>query len=192
MKVVFDTNVFVSAFIVPGSKGEDALLLGQRRKVGLYSSVPILTETARILRAKFDQSEEDVTDALKMTGCAATAQADLIVTGDHHLLDLRKFEGIPIVRLADLLITIPSEWFSNAFSGNRAGALIVVASFWESITVGCVVSVSPCCHQSLQAGDLCSRKRRASPIIGRSIRFLKMNWLLGRRSCRSARTSSRH
>ena len=48
MKVVYDTNVFVSAFIVPGSKGEDALLLAQRRKVDLYSSVPILTETARI------------------------------------------------------------------------------------------------------------------------------------------------
>ena len=58
MKVVFDTNVFVSAFIVPGSKGEDALLLAQRRKAGLYCSVPILTETARILRAQFDQSEE--------------------------------------------------------------------------------------------------------------------------------------
>lgn len=161
-------------------------------KVDRYSSVPILTETARILRAKFDQPEKDVTDALKMTGCAATAQADLIVTGQHHLLDLREFEGIPIVRLADFLRTIPSEGFSIAFSGNRASAPIVVGSFWESITVGCVVSVSPCCHQSLQAGDLCSRKRRASPIIGCSIRFLKMNWLLGRRSCRSARTSSRH
>ena len=36
-------------------------------------------------------------------------EADLIVTGDHHLLDLGRFEGIPIVRLADFLITIPSE-----------------------------------------------------------------------------------
>ncbi|MEO8338897.1 MAG: putative toxin-antitoxin system toxin component, PIN family [Nitrospirota bacterium] len=134
MKVVYDTNVFVSAFIVPGSKGEDALLLAQRHKVDLYSSVPILTETARIHRAKFDEPEHDVTDALKMIGraatfvrplrtvsllddspdnrileCAVTAQADLIVTGDHHLLDLREFEGIPIVRLADFLRMIPSE-----------------------------------------------------------------------------------
>ena len=134
MKVVFDTNVFISAFIVPGSKGEDALLLAQRRKVDLYSSVPILTETARILRAKFDQFENDITAALKIIGraativrpsrtvsviedspdnrileCAVTAEADLIVTGDHHLLDIREFEGIPIVRLADFLRTIPSE-----------------------------------------------------------------------------------
>jgi putative PIN family toxin of toxin-antitoxin system len=134
MKVVFDTNVFVSAFIIPGSKGEDAFQLAYRRKVDLYSSVPILTETARVLRAKFDQPEKDITAALKMIGraativrpsrkmtvledlpdnrileCAVTAQADLIVTGDHHLLELREFEGIPIVRLADFLRMIPSE-----------------------------------------------------------------------------------
>ena len=134
MKVVYDTNVFVSAFIVSGSKGEDALLLAQRRKVDLYSSVPILTETARILRTKFDQSENDITAALKIMGraativrpsrtvivledvpdnrileCATTAEADLIVTGDHHLLDIREFEGIPIVRLADFLRMIPLE-----------------------------------------------------------------------------------
>ena len=134
MKVVYDTNVFVSAFIVPGSKGEDALLLAQRRKVDLYSSVPILTETARILRTKFDQFENDITAALKIMGraativrpsrtvivledvpdnrileCATTAEADLIVTGDHHLLDIREFEGIPIVRLADFMRMIPLE-----------------------------------------------------------------------------------
>jgi len=40
MKVVFDTNLFVSAFLVPGSQGEQALLLAHRRKVDLYSSVP--------------------------------------------------------------------------------------------------------------------------------------------------------
>jgi len=134
MKVVFDTNVFVSAFVVPGSKGEDALLFAHRRKVDLYSSVPILTEIARILRTKFNQSEKDVKDALKMISraativrpsrkvmvledlpdnrileCAVTAQADLIVTGDHHLLGLREFEEVPIVRLADFLRMIPSE-----------------------------------------------------------------------------------
>jgi predicted nucleic acid-binding protein len=39
--------------------------------------------------------------------CAVIAEADLIVTGDHHLLDLREFEGIPLVRLADFLRMIP-------------------------------------------------------------------------------------
>jgi putative PIN family toxin of toxin-antitoxin system len=134
MKVVFDTNVFVSAFMVPGSKGEDAFLLAHRRKVDLYTSVPILTETARVLRTKFHQPEQDIAAALKQIGrtatilrpsrkvavledvpdnrileCAVTARADLVATGDQHLLKIREFEGIPIVRLADFLRMIPSE-----------------------------------------------------------------------------------
>jgi len=133
MKAVFDTNVFVSAFIFPGSQGEQAFLLAQRRKVELHASLPILTETARVLREKFDQSEQDIAAALKMIGraativrpvrkitiledvpdnrileCATVAQVDLIVTGDYHLLRLREFEGISIVRLADFLRTISS------------------------------------------------------------------------------------
>ena len=134
MKVVFDTNIFVSAFIIPGSRGQEAFLLAQRRKISLYSSVPILTETARILRTTFSQSETDVMVALKLVSraammvrptrkvtvlqdmpdnhileCAVTAQADLIVTGDLELLALGEFEGISIVRLADLLRMVPSE-----------------------------------------------------------------------------------
>jgi putative PIN family toxin of toxin-antitoxin system len=134
MKVVFDTNVFVSAFIVPGSKGEEALLLAHRRKIDLYTSIPILTETTRILRTKFDQPERDVVAALKQISraativrpartvsvledvpdnrileCALSAQADLVVTGDHHLLALKEFEEIPLVRLADFLRMIPTE-----------------------------------------------------------------------------------
>ena len=134
MKVVYDTNVFVSAFIVPGSKGEEALLLAHRRKVDLYTSVPILTETTRILRTKFDQPERDVLAALKQISraativrpartvtvledvpdnrileCALSAQADLVVTGDHHLLTLKEFEGISFVRLADFLRMIPTD-----------------------------------------------------------------------------------
>ncbi|MDR4464405.1 MAG: putative toxin-antitoxin system toxin component, PIN family [Nitrospira sp.] len=134
MKVVFDTNVFVSAFIVQGSRSESAFLLAQRHTVELYSSVPILTETARVLRTKFNQPEQDIATALKLISrasiisrpvrtitaledlpdnrileCAVTAQADAIVTGDQHLLKLRTFEGIAIVRVADFLRMIPSQ-----------------------------------------------------------------------------------
>ncbi len=134
MQVVFDTNVYISALLVPGSKGEQAFLLARRRRVTLCGSVPILTETARILRIKFHQPENDIKAALKMIGraaqilrpsrkvavlqdapdnrileCAVAAQADLVVTGDHHLLALKEFEGIPIVRLADFLRLFPQE-----------------------------------------------------------------------------------
>ena len=41
--------------------------------------------------------------------CALDGRADLIVTGDRHLLKLRRFEGITIIRLADFLRLFPKE-----------------------------------------------------------------------------------
>ena len=120
MRVVFDTNIYISAFIIQGSRGELAFLLARRRRFALYTSVAILTETARTLREKFAQDEEDVREALRMISrvarvlkpkvkvtlledvadnrileCALEAQADAIVTGDRHLLKLRKFDDGP-------------------------------------------------------------------------------------------------
>ena len=131
MKVVFDTNVFVSAFVFPGSRGEQAFLAAQRRTVELHTSLAILTETARVLRTKFGQAADDVSAALKLVAraativrplhklsvlddepdnrileCAVTAEVDLVVSGDKHLLNLKRFEGIPIVRLADFVRTV--------------------------------------------------------------------------------------
>ena len=134
MRVVFDTNVFVSAFVIPGSQGERAFLLARSRRFDLHTSVAILTEIARVLRRKFGQEEDDVKQALRQISraaviskpssrlrvvedqadnrileCALDAQVDLVVTGDRHLLKLRRFEGIPIVRLADFLRSFPDE-----------------------------------------------------------------------------------
>jgi predicted nucleic acid-binding protein len=39
--------------------------------------------------------------------CALDAHADLVVTGDRHLLKLKKFQGIPIIRLADFIRMFP-------------------------------------------------------------------------------------
>ena len=39
---------------------------------------------------------EDPTDEMFLA-CALDAAADFIVTGDHHLLDLKSYRGIPIV-----------------------------------------------------------------------------------------------
>ena len=134
MKVVFDTNVYVSAFLVPGGKGEHAFLLARRGRCQLIASVPILTETANILRSKFHQPDGDVRAALKLIGraativratgrinvltdepdnrvleCAVSAATDAIVTGDRRLLDRKRSRGIAIVRLADFLRMFPSE-----------------------------------------------------------------------------------
>lgn len=134
MRVVFDTNVFISAFVVPGSQGERAFLLAQRRRFELHTSVAILTEMAHTLRRKFGQADDDIKQVLKMISraasvrkpavrlavlrdapdnrileCAVEAGADLVVTGDRHLLSLRKFQGIPIIRLADFTRLFPDE-----------------------------------------------------------------------------------
>jgi uncharacterized protein len=41
--------------------------------------------------------------------CAAEGQADFVVSGDRHLKDLEKFQGIPIVSPAEFLSVIASE-----------------------------------------------------------------------------------
>ena len=134
MRVVFDSNVYISAFVIPGSQGERAFLLAQANRFELRTSVAILTETAGVLRRKFDQDEDDIKQALRQISraavvskpvsklrvvddeadnrileCALEGRVDLVVTGDRHLLKLRRFEGIPIVRLADFLRLFPQE-----------------------------------------------------------------------------------
>lgn len=128
LKVVFDTNVYISAFTSPGSKAEDAYLLAIRGKVELYTSVSILSELAGKLREKFQWDDNKVRSALKhisrvatvikpvikirllqdetdnrILECAKESNADLIVTGDKHLLKLKEFDGIGITRIAGFL-----------------------------------------------------------------------------------------
>jgi putative PIN family toxin of toxin-antitoxin system len=134
MRVVFDTNVFISALLVPGGASDRAFALARRRRFSLCTSVPILTETANKLRDKFHQADDDVKIALKVISrsadivrpkrrlgvvqdepdnrileCALEARAHLVVTGDRHLLALKMFEGIAIVRLRDFLRMFPEE-----------------------------------------------------------------------------------
>jgi len=53
LKVVFDTNIFISAFVIPGGKAEASYSHALRKDFTLYSSVAILTETAQKLEEKF-------------------------------------------------------------------------------------------------------------------------------------------
>lgn len=127
-RVVFDTNIYISAFITPGGRGEAAFLRAVKGELELFTSVPILTELARKLREKFRWDDEHVTAAIRHVAgaarvvkpterltvladepdnrileCAREAKAELIVTGDRHLLTLGEYEGIGIVTLAEFL-----------------------------------------------------------------------------------------
>lgn len=134
IKVVFDSNVFISAFGVPGSKSEEAYLLAVRRKISLFASPAILTETANNLRVKFGGSDRNITSVLKRISrvstiikpevsldtlahepdnrileCAFESKANLIISGDKHLRQLKSYEGIAIITVPDLLHSFPRK-----------------------------------------------------------------------------------
>ena len=127
-KVVFDTNVYISALITPSGRAEEAWFLVLEGRMELYTSVAILTETAAKLRGKFHWEDEWIKRALRhiadvarvvkpalrlktlkddpdnrVLECARHAGAEIIVTGDKHLLLLKSFEGIRIMTIADFL-----------------------------------------------------------------------------------------
>lgn len=128
MRVVFDTNIYVSAFGIPGGHAEEAYLHAINGRFELFASIAILTETANVLRNKFSWSSDKlerlltnislVATVLKLQAhihvldddpdnrileCASEAQADLIVTGDRHLVSLGRFDETRIMRLAEFL-----------------------------------------------------------------------------------------
>ena len=128
MKVVFDTNIFIAAFAIPGSQAEEAYIHAMKRQFSLYSSVPILTEMAQKLREKFGWQEHKIARLLKTISivavilktethvhlladepdnrileCAIEANADFIITGDKHLLSLKRFQNISILKLSNFL-----------------------------------------------------------------------------------------
>ncbi len=126
-RVVFDTNTFVSAFGYGGTPDE-AYRLAIRRKITLLTSPAIMQETTRILKNKLDWETERIEDVLKQIArvseivrpkktlqiiedcpdnrileCAVEGKANFIVSGDKHLLALKEFQKIPIVRAAELV-----------------------------------------------------------------------------------------
>lgn len=134
MKVVFDTNVYISAFVVPGGNAEAAFLGALERKFELYGSLAILAETAKKLNEKFNWPDQEIERALKIIAKAATlikvepylqvlsdepdnriieaalkAQADLIVTGDKHLLAFGRYKNIEIITLSNFIHQIKDE-----------------------------------------------------------------------------------
>ncbi len=128
MRVVFDTNIYVSALAIPGGNAEDAYLEAVRGTFELFTSVAILTETARVLQSKFDWAEDKVREAVqdisqtatvlrprptlhilkdepdnRILACAVAAQAEFIVSGDRHLLALKHHADITMLSLAEFL-----------------------------------------------------------------------------------------
>jgi putative PIN family toxin of toxin-antitoxin system len=128
MRVVFDTNVFVSALAFPGGQGDAAMRRIVEGVDELLLSRAILDELLTVLGRKFARDAEQlaqvaviVTELSEMVAprrrlkvladepdnrileCALEGRADAIVAGDKALLALKSFQGIPVQTLAGYL-----------------------------------------------------------------------------------------
>lgn len=135
LKVVVDTNVLVSAAIVPGKQFE-IVKLAKLGKIKLITSPNILKEFEEVIsREKFGFSKEQVSLAIKqileiaeiiipqhkidfiksdpddniILECAQESNADIIISGDTHLLDLKKYKKIQIVNATEFFNTYYQE-----------------------------------------------------------------------------------
>ncbi|PIS07990.1 putative toxin-antitoxin system toxin component, PIN family [Candidatus Berkelbacteria bacterium CG10_big_fil_rev_8_21_14_0_10_43_13] len=130
MKVVLDTNIYLSGLIFPNSKPSLVLDLAKEGKFEIYCSDFIIVEIERIFIAKFGYGQNTTdkiileilkfvkviqpdkkVDVIKSNAddnhileCAMSAQADYLVTGDKkHILPLKKFGTTKIVNASDFL-----------------------------------------------------------------------------------------
>jgi len=60
LKVVFDTNVLVSALVFPGGRGEAALIRIVEKQDQLFLSKAILDELLGVLARKFSRDKEEI------------------------------------------------------------------------------------------------------------------------------------
>jgi putative PIN family toxin of toxin-antitoxin system len=134
LKTVLDTNIYISAFQYPKGRNVvlwDSALAGRFR---ILVSPAIIQEMAGVLRADFKWPEERVQNAVRIVArvagkgiviprttvhvvtadpddnrileCAVDGKADVIVSNDHHLLDLKEYADIPIVAGVDFRRTL--------------------------------------------------------------------------------------
>jgi predicted nucleic acid-binding protein len=66
-----------------------------------YAALAWLIESAAIEPVIIADPDDDV-----VLACAVAARAEAIVSGDKHLLDLKQYEGMPILTAAQLLAQI--------------------------------------------------------------------------------------
>lgn len=129
LRAVLDTNVLISALF--GGPPELVYRAALRGRFRLIASPALLVKLARALREKFHLPDEKITAYVKQIArrstvvrpattlavvedepdnrvleCAVAGGADLIVSGDRHLLRLGTYSDIPIVRPVDFARTL--------------------------------------------------------------------------------------
>lgn len=127
LKAVFDTNIIVSSFLSELGFPHKIVELSIEGKITNHTSPDMLKELIKVLKEDLKFSEEDIkssvdfvigysipinpterVEAVKddskdniILECALACSADYIVSGDRHLLALKEYSGIKIVKPAD-------------------------------------------------------------------------------------------
>jgi putative PIN family toxin of toxin-antitoxin system len=128
IQAVFDTNILFSATGWRGSPYQ-CLKLVREKKVTLILCREILTEYHEKLQTKLQMTPEQATRTVAemlacstvveiknellvilddpaddmVVECAVSGKATFIVSGDRHLLDLKEYQGVVVVRANEFL-----------------------------------------------------------------------------------------
>jgi putative PIN family toxin of toxin-antitoxin system len=134
IRIVLDTNVFVSALVF-GGVPRTLLELADAGKCELFYSEPIQAEVRRILAEKFDWAPAKLQEILpvvwsmgelvvprtivhavlrdpdddRIIECALEAKASYIVSGDKDLLTLGRYRAIAIITARQFLEAFANE-----------------------------------------------------------------------------------
>ncbi len=128
MRVVFDTNIFVSALTLPGGRADRAMRRIVDGSDHLIISRPIINELLGVLARKFRRDHEDLARVAvflsdlgeivetrrrlkvladdadnRILECAVTGVAEAIVIGDRALLELGSYRDIRVLALRTYL-----------------------------------------------------------------------------------------
>jgi uncharacterized protein len=134
IRVVADTNIFISALMFGGLPGS-FLNLALLETFRLVTSPTLLDELEEKLRDKFELAVKDIDrirarlekisfvvepvltltaikddpDDNRVLECAVAGKANYVVSGDRHLLRLGAYMGIPIVSVRQFLDAVGAE-----------------------------------------------------------------------------------
>ena len=128
MRVVFNTNIFISALAIPGSLAEKAVSRIIEGRDELVISPDIIKEVLSVLSLKFGRDREALSHVAvilselgelvepkqtvrvlkdepdnRILECATFGKADIIVTGDKEMLHLKVHMGVKVASLREYL-----------------------------------------------------------------------------------------
>jgi putative PIN family toxin of toxin-antitoxin system len=133
LRVVIDTNIVISALNFGGNP-KAVLELARKNRIHNTTTPFIINEVEKVLTQKFGWQMEVTREALndfqnfsqvvnpsetiavisyppdnRILECAVAGRADCIISGDHHLTDLKTYGSIKIVTPTEFLAIIDQQ-----------------------------------------------------------------------------------